>query len=73
MMYRIYKTLFFALLSVLFWVGSVILAFFGGAVFQSMMTDRDKEKEQAEKDGPDRVRHTGPSRRPCGDVPIPGE
>src|SRR5881227_10384 len=30
MMHKIYKTLFFATLSILLWVGSVILSFFGG-------------------------------------------
>jgi hypothetical protein len=61
MLLKIYKTLFFALLSVFFWVGSVILAFFGGAIFQSMVTDK-KEKEQAEKDNrghAGHVRYTG--------------
>lgn len=60
MLLKIYKTLFFALLSGFFWVGSVILAFFGGAIFQSIMTDKDKEneKKQAEKDD---------SARQCGE------
>lgn len=73
MMYRIYKTLFFALLSIVFWIGSVILAFFGGAIVTSMLDDR-KKREQEEKEGwSGRVHYTGPSRRSCDDVPIPGE
>jgi hypothetical protein len=52
MMCKIYKTLFLALLSIILWVGSLILAFFGGAIFVSIMNDKDKENEKEEQKTP---------------------
>lgn len=59
MMHKIYKTLFFALLSIFFWVGSVILAFFGGMITMSMWEDKQKEKEIEKRHNLGQVRYTG--------------
>lgn len=67
-----YKTLFFALLSGMIWLGSMILAFFAGAIVVIIYGDNKK---------PGHVRYTGPTRRApappapprTGDVPIRGE
>jgi hypothetical protein len=40
-----YKTLFFALMTTVLWIGSLILAFFGGAIAMVIFTDNN-EKEQ---------------------------
>lgn len=37
-----YKTLFFALVSVVLWIGSLILSFFTGAVVMSMFDNRPR-------------------------------
>jgi hypothetical protein len=71
MMLKIYKTLFYATLASLIWVGSMILAFFGGMITMSMWQDKQTKDEEPGHAG--HVRYSGPTRRPCGDVPIPGE
>lgn len=37
-----YKTLFFALTTAIMWIGSLILAFFAGAIVMSMWDDEKK-------------------------------
>lgn len=50
MLLKICKTLFFALLSTILWVGSVILAFFGGRDIP-VHHDRQAEREEAGREG----------------------
>lgn len=50
MLYRIYKTLFFAMLACLIWVGTVILSFFGGMIAMSIWQDKKNEDEESTED-----------------------
>jgi hypothetical protein len=40
-----YKTLFFALVTIVLWIGSLILAFFGGAITWAVINDKKKEEQ----------------------------